>query len=381
MKFKDYLADKLNIIIIFLLSNLLIEFLLYAFSISIELNIFFLSINLISFLACFLIQYFQKAIFLKELQKQTELLDQKFLVHEILPSPNNYEEEFFYQVISEINRSMLEQINQYKLQFHDLKEYLELWIHEVKLPIVALRLSLEHPQKNSHNFKQFGKTRRILSLEDQKNLRSLEQLDRLDNYVNQILYFARSEHVEKDYQISECNLSSVVKHVALKNQEMILNANIQLETNELNRTVETDPKWLEFILDQILANCIKYRKKIHSKIRIYTEETNRTLDLHIYDNGIGIPLSDQSRIFQKAFTGQNGRILEQDQKKKKLLAETEHLKSTGMGLYIVGKLIKKLGHQISVSSTEYEYTDIVIHFAKNDYYKNVRNRNIENTTK
>lgn len=360
MKFREYLADHISIILIFLFIIILSEYSFLIFNITFELNVFILAIDIVGFLFCFIFSYFKKATFLRELQKRTELLDQKFLVHELLFTPETHEEQRLCQVISEINRSMIDHINQYKYNFHDLKEYLELWVHEIKLPIASLRLILEHEPKKQE---------------------SVLQLDRLDSYVNQILYFARSEHVEKDYQISECSLAKIVKNVALKNQDIILNSQIKFQVENLDKIVETDPKWLEFILDQLLANCIKYRKIKHPEIRIYTEEKDKFLALHVYDNGIGIPLSDQSRIFQKTFTGQNGRILEQDQEKAKLLAETKYLKSTGMGLYIVKKLIKKLGHQISVSSTENEYTDIVIYFAKNDYYKNVRNRNIKKTTK
>ena len=230
----------------------------------------------------------------------------------------------------------------------------------MKLPISALRLSLAQAKFQN---------KQSLFLE----------LDRLDDYVNQILYLVRSEHVEKDYQISESNLSEIIKRVALKNQSIIINSHIDFEVKNVDKTVETDPKWLEFILNQILANSIKYRKKKFPKIQIYTEETPKSIILHIFDNGIGIPSSDQSRIFQKAFTGHNGRLFDFDQKKINLMAETSN-KSTGMGLYIVKKLIEKLGHRISVCSIECQYTDIMIAFAKNDYYKNVRNRNIKSAT-
>ena len=284
MKFREYLADHISIILIFLFVIILSEGLFLIFNITFELNVFILAIDIAGFLFSFIFSYFKEAIFLRELQKRTELLDQKFLVHELLPTPETHKEQILCQVISDINRSMIDQINQYKYNFCDFKEYLELWVHEIKLPIASLRLILEHERKNQE---------------------SILQLDRLDSYVNQILYFARSEHVEKDYQISECSLANIVKHVALKNQDIILNSQIKFQVENLDKIVETDPKWLEFILDQLLANCIKYRKIKHPEIKIYTEEKDKFLTLHVYDNGIGIPLSDQTRIFQKAFTGQN----------------------------------------------------------------------------
>ena len=195
MKFREYLADLISIILIFLFIIILSEYSFLIFNITFELNVFILAIDIVGFLFCFIFSYFKKATFLRELQKRTELLDQKFLVHELLSTPETHEEQRLCQVISEINRSMIDHINQYKYNFHGLKEYLELWVHEIKLPIASLRLILEHEPKKQE---------------------SVLQLDRLDSYVNQILYFARSEHVEKDYQISECSLAKIVKNVALK---------------------------------------------------------------------------------------------------------------------------------------------------------------------
>lgn len=359
MKFKDYITDHLVILLVNLVAFLLIQYLFLMFSISPELNIFITFIHLIVFTTCFLYPYFKKVRFHQIICEQLDMIDQKTLVHELI-SPKTNEERLFHQEISELNRYMIDQINQYKIKFEDFKEYLELWVHEVKLPISALRLSLAQAKFQN---------KQSLFLE----------LDRLDDYVNQILYLVRSEHVEKDYQISEFNLSEIIKRVALKNQSIIINSHIDFEVKNVDKTVETDPKWLEFILNQILANSIKYRKKKFPKIQIYTEETPKSIILHIFDNGIGIPSSDQFRIFQKAFTGHNGRLFDFDQKKINLMAETSN-KSTGMGLYIVKKLIEKLGHRISVCSIECQYTDIMIAFAKNDYYKNVRNRNIKSAT-
>ena len=359
MKFREYIADNFTILLISLLTMSLIQYLFFMFSIPPELNIFITVTYLFTTTFCLLYPYFKKARFYKKLHEKLNMLDQKTLVHELL-EPETNEEKLFHQEISDLNRYMIDQINQYKFKFEDFKEYLELWVHEVKLPISALRLSLTQTKF-------------------QNNPSLFLELDRLDDYVNQILYLVRSEHVEKDYQISESNLSEIIKRVALKNQNAIIDGHIDFEVKNVNKIVETDPKWLEFILNQILANSIKYRKKKSPKIQIYTEETPKSVILHIYDNGIGIPSSDQSRIFQKAFTGHNGRLFDFDQQKLSLMAETSN-KSTGMGLYIVKKLIEKLGHRISVSSIECQYTDIMIAFAKNDYYKNVRNRNIKSAT-
>ena len=360
MKFREYIADNLNILLANLFAIVLTEYLLCVFSTSLEFNIFIIFINLFTFIVCFLHAYFRKARFYKKIHRGIDALDQKILVHELI-DPITNEEKFLHQEISELNRYMIDQINQYKIKFEDFKEYLELWVHEVKLPISALRLNLTQTKYKNNQL-------------------LLSEIDRLDDYVNQILYLVRSEHVEKDYQISESSLSEIIKRVALKNQSTLIDSRIDFQVENVEKTIETDPKWLEFILNQIIANSIKYRKKKSPQIKVYSEETSKSLVLHVYDNGIGIPTSDQSRVFQKAFTGQNGRPYDFDKTKINLMADTSGSKSTGMGLYIVKKLIDKLGHRILISSTEYQYTDIMIVFAKNDYYKNVRNCNIKSTT-
>ena len=118
--------------------------------------------------------------------------------------------------------------------------------------------------------------------------------------------------------------------------------------------VNTDKKWLEFILNQIVNNSIKYKKDNNSLIRIESIEEKEKIVLTIYDNGIGIPESDITRVFNKSFTGINGR---------------DKVKSTGMGLYIIKNLCNKLGHNIYIQSKENKYTKVIIEFGKNNIYK------------
>ena len=185
--------------------------------------------------------------------------------------------------------------------------------------------------------------------------RYVEQIRRIDNYVDQILYFVRSENAEKDYLIKEANLKKIINNVALRNKDDLLEKNINFMVDVGNIRVLTDSKWLEFIINQIVSNCIKYTKNNGEKIiKLYIEEDSKQINLHIYDNGIGIPSKDIKRVFEKTFTGENGRTMS---------------KSTGMGLYIVKKLCDKLGHKITIDSIEGEYTDVIISFTKNDFYK------------
>ena len=254
----------------------------------------------------------------------------------MINKPNFYEGELFYQMLYDINKSMCENVKEYSLNINDFKEFVEMWIHEVKIPISSLIL-LNHNHSNEIDRKY------------------VEQIRRLDNYVDQILYYVRSENAEKDYIIKENSLSEIVKNVALKNKDDLLENDVRLEVSIHNELVLTDAKWLEFILNQIINNSIKYKRdEVDSFIKIEAETRSDKVFLSITDNGIGIPDSDISRVFEKSFTGINGRI---------------RAKSTGMGLYIVYNLCKKMGHKIMIESCVSSYTKITIVFSLGGFYK------------
>ena len=336
MKLGEYLLDKTPQIVISIIGYVITIFLLNAFKVGNDLKIAVTIIFIVVLLLNIFIEYLQKHRFYTNLLNTLEILDKKYLILEMINKPNFYEGEIFYQTLYEINKSMIENVKEYNLSITDFKEYVEMWIHEVKIPISSLTL-LNHNHQN------------------QLDKRYIEQIRRLDNYIDQILYYVRSENAEKDYIIKEKDLREIIKYVALKNKDDLLENNVRIDVDIHNEKVLTDAKWLEFILNQIINNSIKYKKNnVDSYIKITSEEDKNQIYLSIYDNGIGIPEKDISRVFDKSFTGENGRTL---------------AKSTGMGLYIAKKLCKKLGHKIIIESKIQEYTKVTIIFSKNDFYK------------
>src|SRR5699024_609802 len=150
------------------------------------------------------------------------------------------------------------------------------------------------------------------------------EINKVDNYLEQILYYIRSKNTEADYIIKEVNLSKVIRSVMLKNKDILLERNIDITSNVHELKVLTDYKWLEFMINQIISNSMKYMRDIENKkIEIKAYKQDHYIILEIFDNGMGIPKSDLSRVFSKTFTGQNGRKIPG---------------STGMGLYIVSNL-------------------------------------------
>ena len=335
MKYRDYLKDNLVGIIIYLSTIILIVLILNAFKMPIFVSIICFCIFIICGISIITISYIKKNSFYKNYLSNLEKLSKKYLILETIPEPNTYEEKILVNSLYDINKSMIENINEYQRSTIEFKEFVELWIHEVKIPISSLIL------KCHNNKEKYDKS--FLSL-----------IRRLDNQIDEVLYYVRSENTEKDFAIAEVSLKEVIRNVGLKNKDDLLESNIDFITDLKDLKISTDKKWLEFIINQIINNSIKYKKDKDSYIKISAFEQSEKKVLEIYDNGIGIPSKDLKRVFEKSFTGSNGR---------------EKVKSTGMGLYIVKKLCDKLGHNIKIESKEKDYTKVIIEFGKNEHYK------------
>ena len=150
--------------------------------------------------------------------------------------------------------------------------------------------------------------------------------------------------------IRKVNLEEVIRNVLLRNKKMMIQNGMKVETKNINLSAYTDEKWLEFILNQIITNSIKYRKEQNPEVNIKLIENKENVQLFIRDNGIGIKKSEIDRIFDKGFTGTNGR----NQKK-----------STGIGLYLCKRLCEELGMEIKADSKENEFTEISIIIPRN----------------
>ncbi len=320
-----FLRDKIFFFILAILTTVSVLLFLFALKARAEIIITIAIFWAIFLVAVLIVEYYRKASFYKNLFNNLDRLDQAYLVLETLSQPRFYDGEILYAALYQINKSMLENLSQYRERSQAFQEYVEMWIHEVKTPLATLALISKDPGVN-------------------------EQIKRLNDYVEQILYFVRAENAEQDYLIKAVNLADIVSNVASRNREILLAKAIDFSARELDYQIFTDVKWIEFILNQIINNSIKYQS---SAITLSACETTHEIILTITDNGIGISASDLPRVFDKSFTGQNGRLGAQ---------------STGMGLYITKTLCDKLGHQIEIFSEPAQYTKVVIHFAKSKYY-------------
>lgn len=334
MNKKDYLKDKFLYLIIGIVTYIIILLILLAFKVTKEATIAITITYTLGLIAVLLVNYLKKKNFYDDFKNKLNNLDQKYLIVEMLNEANFLEGKILTESLYEIDKSMIEKINEYKKQTEDYREYVELWIHEVKLPLSSLALMI-------HNKNQETKQKEVT------------QLTKIDNYLEQILYYVRSKNAEKDYWITEVNLSKIISNVAIKNKDILLIKGIDFIVSDVDIMVLTDPKWLEFIINQLIDNSIKYSKEKNAYIKLLAKEEKEKIDFVIYDNGIGISHEDLPRVFEKTFTGKNGHILKH---------------STGMGLYIVKNLCDKLGHKISIKSEEKQFTCVKISFSKNNFF-------------
>ena len=341
MKLGNYLKDKLISII---------AFLFMSFSILILLGIFAVNYTLIGMIALLLFiggsvflfgDFFRKKKFYDTLLDNSEKLDRAYLSVEMMPEPSFYEAEIITEILSGFAKDMADHVQKYEIESISFREYIEMWVHEIKLPLSALTLSL-------HNYKQkvqMGEAEE----EDTEHFFSKQEkeLFRTNEYINQVLYYTRSENAEKDYHITKLQLKNVIRELVMENRNVLQDAQIEISVRDITeKDVLSDSKWLSFILGQLISNSVKYaREDVQSRISISTGEKDGRVSIYVEDNGIGIPEGDLERVFEKSFTGTNG---------------MGHAKSTGMGLYIVKELCEKLGHEISIESKVNEYTKVTV---------------------
>lgn len=336
MNGKQYLKNQLPVILINLLGMLALALFLIASGNSIQTVLFILVVWLVVLASCLLFFYFSRKKYLDKLLDMTEQLEERYLLPEIMQEPERADEQVFYQIMKMAEKSMLERIGEVQRERKEYKEYIEQWIHEVKTPITAIKLICEN---NRCSF-----TRELMA-----------ELENINRFTEQALYYARSEHTEKDYSVREINLSDVVHGAIADNKYLLRQNNVAVTVEDVEYSIYSDDKWLRFILDQLISNAVKYRAD-QPVLHFFAVKENDRIILSVEDNGIGIPQSDLPRIFEKGFTGQNGRTIHS---------------STGIGLYLCRRLCDKLGIGISASSGG-KGTAFSLSFRINDFVTGVQ---------
>uniref|UniRef100_UPI0006D0D135 ATP-binding protein n=1 Tax=Clostridium sp. NkU-1 TaxID=1095009 RepID=UPI0006D0D135 len=329
MKLSGFLKDKIlfllaqGFIIVFLVLLLDIYHISHYAIILISMNVVIISIGALAY------EYLVRSRYYNRLNKTLESMDQKQYIASLLEVPNFAEAEVLCEVLKQVTKAMNDELASYKISQDEYREYIETWIHEIKIPISCIDLIC----KNNRN----DITKRIS-----------EETVRVDSYIEQALYYARSKNVASDYNIKRLSLDSLVKSAVKKHSKQLIGCGAQVKLDNLDHMVYADEKWLDFIIGQIIANSIKYKKDALT-LWFFASENQENMILFIRDNGIGISESDLLRVFEKGFTGENGRAF---------------AKSTGIGLYLCKELCKKMYLGLEAHSSVGHGTTIKITFPK-----------------
>lgn len=316
----NYVKLKRKTLIIFIISIFIFLTVFYLYSLPLE--AIFYAIILVCILLLLIgsydfIKYYKKYIKLKSIKNNYRLNNISF------PKSNDLIQREYEELIMAVAKDRLRIINEKEEAIDDMVDYYTIWAHQIKTPIAAMRLLLQSEKSN-------------LSTD------LLEQLFKTEEYVEMVLQYLRTEHMSSDLQIKRYSLDEIVKQAVRKYSKLFIRKKIILNYNDLNCMVLTDEKWLLFVIEQILSNALKYTNK--GEISIYMDCKSPNT-LVIEDTGIGIEEEDLPRIFEKGFTGFNGR---------------SHKKSTGIGLFLCKGILDKLSHTIKIESKIDKGTKVMI---------------------
>ena len=320
---KSYLKKNIKVYILFVVFIAIFFIMFYLYNLPLEALIYTGSF---CFLAA-LVASFSDFVNYRESYKKLKFLEKNILNDlEDLPKSLDIRIDYYHKIIEKLYEELekLTQENQQKNT--DMVDYYSMWVHQIKTPIAAMNFLLDNEEID----------RKILQ----------QELFKIERYVEMVLTYIRLDSISSDYVITKINLDEVVKDSVKKYATIFINKKIKLNYVSHETMVISDKKWLSFAFEQILGNSVKY-SSTGGEITIETYENK----LVIEDNGIGIKEEDLPRIFEKGFTGFNGRY---------------EKKSSGLGLYLCKKTLDKLGHHIEISSKVGEGTRIEITFPKED---------------
>ncbi len=339
-----WLKDRLKFIGLFLVFGIIFLITILQYETSIEPVLYSLSICVFLGVCCLIYDFIKyknryKALYETYLNMESTLSR--------LPAPNSYIEELYRELLQELFDDRSDIYSKMKKQESENTDYYTLWIHQIKTPIAAMQLLLQPEDSKSNNM--------IMK----------QELIKIEQYAEMALHYLRLQYMSSDILLKECNLYEIVKQSVKKYSISFIGKKISLNLEEFDGAVISDEKWLGFVIEQILSNCIKYTLKggcitidyIEANNNLYVNDklkhaygvTSLDTVLCISDTGIGIKEEDLPRIFEKGFTGYNGRM---------------DRKSTGIGLYLCKQVANKLGFSIRVTSEVGKGTMFQIQFGK-----------------
>lgn len=337
MTFFKFLRDQSRLIVLWFSLIIMVIFILWLtpdVSLNLSALLYITLIGLI-FLGLYLFSDYQRK---KNWWGQLEIFSKNYTETPMLTQAHSNEEQLYQDYLNHLIQEHFIELNTDKEQNQAQKDYIDSWVHEIKVPLASLNLITEAIEDD---------------LSEKRYNQLQENLKKIDDYVEQVLYYSRLDSFSKDYLIKSYSLKKMVQAAIRESADDFIQNKLSFSLEGEDFSVLTDEKWLHFILKQLIGNAIKYTPQ-NGQITIVLSKNERGTWLTLKDTGIGIPPEDLQRIFDKGFTGTNGR--------------NEQNKSTGLGLYLAKSLTEKLGQQLYVESFEGKGSSFSILFPHLNYY-------------
>ena len=305
--FKNYLKQNLKGILLFLIFTVIFGIVFFLYKITLK-AVFYPAVLCAVVGLGFLI--FDYISVLKKHKKLSEINKLTSSMLDSLPQGNSIEETDYRNLIKKLTTEISELEYKSGLKYRDMVDYYTVWAHQIKTPIASMQISLQNE-------------------DSPLSLRLSSELFRIEQYVEMVLAFLRLDSESSDYVFKEHNIDDIIRSSVKRFSAEFIERKLRLDYNPLNKTIVTDEKWFSFVIEQLLSNALKYTRE--GCIKIYTDGEK----LCIEDTGIGIAPSDLPRIFEKGYTGYNGRL---------------DKKASGLGLYLCSRICENLGIGISARS-------------------------------
>lgn len=325
-----YLKDRRKIIYLFIINQLIFFVVCGLYQLDNLSQIFYaLWLMLFISLCCGIWDF-------KHYKKSTDQLYEAYMnienILELLPEARHFQETTYQRIVNKLSEERQQFLFDLDQKRSEMADYYTLWAHQIKIPIAAVKLLLQNEEKHSVSYEL------------------LEELFKIEQYVEMVLHYVRLESIASDMILKEYDLRSIVSQAAKKYAISFINSKLSFSLEAFSFTVVTDEKWLVFVIEQLISNALKYTTS--GGVSIYMESQQGRHLLVIKDTGIGIRKEDLPRIFERGFTGFNGRF---------------DKKSTGIGLYLCKQVLGKLSHKIQVFSEVGKGTKVCIDFSKQDF--------------
>ena len=332
----DFLSDRLGRIALQLICIGLAALFLFATGTQPGVLMILLFVLLLIFATAQIADLLRQRACLREWETIWGGLDRKYLFAECVPPPKGLYERRLLDLTRRAGRAMTGAVSDAEASQREYREYVEQWVHEIKAPITAARLICRDLD---------GETRRKLTAE----------LAQIEANIERALFYARAENPEQDCLFRQADLGKIAAQAIENHRALLIQSGVRVETEHLNGIVYTDEKWAVFLLGQLLQNAARYRGAA-PVITLFSKPLGKQIQLVVQDNGIGIPAHELPRVFDRGFTGSNGRA---------------RGGSTGMGLYLCRKLAGFLELGLQMDSREGEGTVATLTFPAKENLTNV----------